>query len=136
LIIDASVIAKGLWEEPGTEKVVDILNAFKDGLIEIEAPTILNYEVANAIRFNEELNPKEKEIAIQSFYLLDIETIDLSLEEMKKVIKISNERGTTVYDTSYYILAIKDDGIYLTADEEFNKKIKDEKVVLLEEFNL
>ena len=71
----------------------------------LQIRTLPNYEVANVIRFNRELIPKEK------------------------------ERGTTVYDTSYYILAIKDDGIYLTADEEFNKKIKDEKVVILEEFN-
>lgn len=71
----------------------------------LQIRTLPNYEVANVIRFNRELIPKEK------------------------------ERGTTVYDTSYYILAIKDDGIYLTADEEFNKKIKDERVFLLEEFN-
>lgn len=101
----------------------------------LQIRTLPNYEVANVIRFNRELIPKEKERVIQSFYLLGIETIELSLEEMKKIIKISKERGTTVYDTSYYILAIKDDGIYLTADEEFNKKIKDERVFLLEEFN-
>ncbi|MCD6448191.1 MAG: type II toxin-antitoxin system VapC family toxin, partial [Thermoplasmata archaeon] len=108
-------MVKALWEEKGSKKVIEILKKFKDGEIEIVMPSIAYYEIANAIRFNKELRKEEKKGAIKNFYLLEIEKMDLTLEEMKECIEIADERNTTIYDTSYYILSKRLNTIYITA---------------------
>ena len=125
-------MVKALWEEKESEKVIEILKKFKDDKIEIIMPSIAYYEIANAIRFNKELSKGEKKEAIENFYLLEIEKVDLTLEEMEKCIEIADKKNTTIYDTSYYILSKKMNTIYITADKEFKERIDDKNVVLLE----
>ena len=125
-----------MWEEEGSEKVMHILDKFKDDEIAIVMPSIAYYEIANAIRFNKELSKEEKKEAIENFYLLEIEKVDLTLEEMEKCIEIADKKNTTIYDASYYILSKRLDTIYITADKEFKERIDDKNVVLLEDFHL
>jgi len=125
-----------LWEEEGSEKVMHILDKFKDDEIAIVMPCIAYYEIANAIRFNKELSKEEKKEAIENFYLLEIEKVDLTLEEMEKCIEIADKRNTTIYDASYYILSKRLNTIYVTADKEFKEKMRDKNVVLLEDFEI
>jgi len=129
-------MVKALWEEEGSEKVIEILKKFKDGKIEIIMPSIAYYEIANAIRFNKELSKGEKKEAIENFYLLEIEKMDLTPEEMKECIEIADKKNTTIYDTSYYILSKRLNTIYITADKEFKERINDENVLLLEDFEI
>lgn len=128
-------MVKAFWEEEGSDKVMKILEKFKEEEITIFMPSIAYYEIANAIRYNKELSDEEKKEAVESFYSLGIEKVDLALEEMKKCIEVAIQKDTTIYDTSYYIASRKLNAIYVTADEEFKEKIKDENVILLKNFD-
>lgn len=123
LLIDASLVATALLEE---NKKVEKL--FKELLVWAEKKKILlisskflSLEVANALRFT--IKDKDKCLQImKDFSVLPIRTFVLSKVHLQLSIKTSFELGTTVYDTSYHIMAKAYGATFITCDEEYFNK--------------
>ena len=123
--IDASLVAVSLLSENiKVEKFFkDLLTEAARKKIQLISSKFLNLEVANALRFS--IKDKEKSLRImKDFSSLPIKTVVLSRTHIYLAIKTSYELGTTVYDTSYHILAKAYGAILFTSDEDYYKKAK------------
>ncbi len=125
-VVDASFIAKSILEEDESV-LLRFRNIFKlvsKNKIKITAPFFLITEVANAIRYSTK-DEKEAVLTFEDFLLLPIELTEVSLFSYKKIIELSYLQNTTVYDTSYHVLALEQNAIFLTCDGEYYKKAKE-----------
>ena len=117
-VIDASVAAKWFLEEEFSTQARQIRDDYAADLAEVYAPSLLPYEVLNALRFSKVFSLKElKQIAeILDGFSLSLCSFEgpLSL----RAIEIADSADLSVYDASYCALA-KELGFPLyTADEK------------------
>jgi predicted nucleic acid-binding protein len=124
-IIDASVILKVILKEnvSVSNKYNKLVEMVKNKKAEFYSVKFLKTEVANGIRFGE--RDKELGLKIYDIFLgLPIKYITLSKQQYKNCLKLSYGLDTTVYDTSYHVLAKVYNGTFLTCDQEYYKKAK------------
>jgi len=122
-IIDTSIILKAiLKEDDSVAKVfLKLLNGTKTNRTQIFSQQLLITEVANGIRYTEgscELGQKYFDIFLE----LPIKYLTITEAVHKKILEVSYTTGTTVYDTSYHILAKEYKAVFLTSDEDYYKK--------------
>lgn len=60
LVLGSSVVIKWFSQEKNTEEAINLRNKFLKGEIEITVPDLQLYEIANALRYNEELKESVK----------------------------------------------------------------------------
>jgi len=124
--VDAPVILKtALMESDSVSKRFGkILKEVKLGKVELLSQKLLTLEVANGFRFGtSEVSEALKYFNV--FLKLPIKYFSPTETQQRKVIEVSYDLGTTVYDTSYHILAKAHNAIFLTCDEDYYKKAKD-----------
>ena len=51
-VVDSSVVSKWFLEEPDSAKAIDLRDGFAVGKLRLAVPTLLFYEVMNALRFS------------------------------------------------------------------------------------
>lgn len=122
-VLDASAVLVLVLENRDSlvEKVKTIFKSSAAGKAKLISSQLLKLEVANGIRFNEKDETKAQRL-YKSFFDLPIKFIDLSESLYNQSLKISYNLGTTVYDTSYHILAKSQNAIFLTCDEKYYNK--------------
>ena len=123
--IDASVILKTILKESDSvaRKVGGILKLASSGKTEILSQKLLAIEVANGFRYGTKEVSESLEY-FKVFLKLPIKYVISTKTQLKKVIETSFELDTTVYDTSYHILAKAHNAVFLTCDEDYYKKAK------------
>lgn len=124
-LIDASIVLKSILKEDNSvaKKIGVILEGAMEGSIEVISSKFLILEVANGIRFGEKDAISAKKY-LEAFLKLPIKYLSCSREQYKKALEVSYNLGTTVYDTSYHILAKSRNAIFLTCDEDYFSKAK------------
>lgn len=122
---DASVVLK--WYSKDNEK--DLKNAlkireeFKNRTIELFAPELLIYEIANVLRYKETLEEKLILNAIVSIYEMRIlRSVNQSI--MEEAIRLANKYDITVYDSTYISFAKNFGCNMITADRKLLQRIK------------
>ena len=131
LLIDASVILKWyLPDEEFGEKALMILNQHVNEEIEILAPTILPYEVLNALIVAERMGRIDKEVTEKSFNAflkLDIGLLD-PFRDYRNVLSLARSFSKSVYDAAYLSLAMQKKTDFVTGDKRLynsvNKELK------------
>jgi len=122
VVVDASVVVKWFIEEEFSREARLLRDAYADGLVDIVAPSLLPYEVLNALKYSGAFGEDElKEVAtaIEDF---QIRLFNLQGELARKAIELAMRKGITVYDASYVALAHILGTIVYTADEKLIKK--------------
>lgn len=66
LVVDSSVVARWSLAEEGSTEVVANRDEFASGRLELAVPTLLFYEVADALRFSGAFSEEELRIALKS----------------------------------------------------------------------
>lgn len=129
LVIDASVIVKWFVEEEYSREARFLKTTYVEGLIDIAVPSILYYEVLNALKYSGGFGEEElKDIAriLENFQL---NTYELNGEYALKTIEYAMRKGVTVYDASYVALADLLNTILYTADYKLINKINNPNLV-------
>lgn len=136
VIPDASVILKWVLEkedEPGYSQALKLQEAILADDVEIRVPTLWRYEVGNILGLKKPKMATElmsallgyefDEVALQTGYALDV------LAHMREI------PGVTFYDSAYHVLALRTQGVYVTADAMYLKRAKRKgNVELLDEW--
>lgn len=138
-ITDASVAVKWFIEETDTPQAVNLKALFEKGEVDLEAPSLITYEVASALRFHAkvQLAPKEFLSAIEVLTDLQItrEPNDL---EWSTTLQLSTQNPISVYDAVYLSFAIHRDAKMVTADSSLLRNLRApetrESVMLLSSF--
>jgi len=125
IIPDASVILKWVLEkedEPDYSRAIELQEALLAEQIEIRLPTLWRYEVGNVLGLKKPAMAGELMSALLAY---DFEEVPLGtdyslavLDHMEKV------KGVTFYDSAYHVLALRTNGLYVTADMVYVKKAK------------
>ena len=118
LVPDASVVVKWFNIEPFRDKALLIRDRYVNGEIDLIAPSLLYYEVANALRYNPRFGIEEVKSALTALEDLGIITYDFIGELREKSIELAYRVGITVYDAAYVTLAVIQNGTLYTADKE------------------
>lgn len=124
-ILDASVVVRYLLSssEEVAKRLPLLLRGVKDSKFKLYSSFLLSLEVCNSLRFS--LADKQKlETVLSKLFKLPIKYLKLTNAQLAEATSLSYDLGTTVYDTSYHILAKAHNAIFLTCDEDYYKKAK------------
>ncbi len=130
LVLDSSVVVKWFLTEEGSEKAIDLFDEFAAGRIKIAAPTILHYEVGNALKRSPSFDEKSLRSAGRALsgYAFEIwHAQGLLLEE---AMSLSHRKDITVYDASFVALALRKNVSLCTEDAELLTKFPEITVSL------
>jgi len=122
-VVDASVVVKWFVEEEYSREARLLRNAYVDGLLDISVPSLLYYEVLNALKYSGGFGEDElKEVAKT---LVDFQFTEYSLtgQYALRTIEYAMRKGITIYDAAYVALAETLNTTLYTADEKLIKKI-------------
>ena len=133
LILDASVAVKWFTMEPLRDKALIIRDKYVNGELDLEAPSLLYYEVANALRYNPRFGIEEVRSAVRALEDLAITIYDFKGELASRAVELAYRFGITVYDAAYVALAAIRNATLYTADKEVVMKVSSENVKHLSE---
>jgi predicted nucleic acid-binding protein len=128
-VIDASVAMRFVLTEDLSDKALLILEDFKNGISELIAPKLIEYEVGNALWMAAIRNIIKKDDAEESIFSIikfGIGSINLNSEEAKNALKWSIENKITYYDSVYVLASKKVKAIFITADDKLYNCAKKE----------
>jgi predicted nucleic acid-binding protein len=123
IVINASVAVKWFVEEEYTREALLLRDAYREGLVELMAPSLLPYEVLNALKYSGAFGEDELKEVAAVLDALQISFYDLEGDYAAKAIEIAMRKGLTIYDAFYAALAIVEGGILYTADDKMLKKL-------------
>jgi predicted nucleic acid-binding protein len=127
IVIDASVVLKWyLVDEEFSKKALKILENYVSDKLNLTAPALLEYEVANGLIIAKRKGRVDDPTALKAlngFEALNIELIPLSTLN-PKVVHHCNTYSITAYDASYLSLAENLDIPLVTADKKLYNSLK------------
>ena len=123
IVIDASVVVKWFIEEIDSDKARFLRDKFIDGKIELTVPSLLYFEVLNALKYSQLFDQSELDDAGESLENYGFNVITIKDKIRKHMIKIAVNHEMSIYDASYLGLSIDLGEIYCTADEKIIKKL-------------
>ena len=129
IVVDASVVVKWFVEERYSGEALTIRDSFIEGLIDIAVPSILYFEVLNALKYSGAFG--EDELKKIARILEDYQFTAYGLEGAyaEKTVEVAMRKGITIYDASYVALALIEDADLYTADEKLLMKTRDLEIV-------
>lgn len=132
LVPDASVVSKWILDEVDSDKARRLRDLFIAGEVHFVAPTLLYYEVANALRYNRAVRPAEADEFMTVLHAYRIEEVGASRELAVKTIREAKAIDATFYDTLYFVIAKERGGVKVTADKKFDTKARSRHVATLD----
>ena len=136
-VVDASVVLKWFVSEDYSKEAEALREAYANGLIDLAAPSLLPYEVLNALKYSTAFGEDELKEVAEVLDDLQITYYGLQKELAAKAVEIAMRKGVTVYDSSYLALAHRLQTIVYTADERLIRKTSDTHLVEhIAKFNL
>jgi len=123
IVIDASVVVKWFIEEKDSDKALLIRDSFIGGKVELYVPTLLYFEVLNALKYSQLFKPSDLEDAGESLENYGFKVITIKDEIRKHMINAAIDYDLSIYDASYLGLSIGLEMLLYTADEKIIKKL-------------
>ena len=123
IVIDASVVVKWFIEESDSDKALILRDRFIGGKVELYVPTLLYFEVLNALKYSQLFKPSELEDAGESLENYGFKVITIKNEMRKHMINVAVNYDLSIYDASYFGVSIGLEKIFCTADEKIIKKL-------------
>ncbi len=123
-VIDASVAVKW-YSSFGQEdllKADKLLQMYVEGSCDFMAPTLLSYELANALHFNPNFDVKDVRRALKDFTELQI-SMRPPFEYLSSAIDLAFKYSLTLYDAVYAALSQFAGAPLITADYKFWAKV-------------
>ena len=118
-VVDASVATRFVLDEELDDEAKSILEGFVEGDYNLLAPTLINYEVGNALRTaaaRKEISEEESEEAYEAFLGFKLDVDNMELDDFLGALALSNRRNISIYDAAYIWLSKKLAAPLLTAD--------------------
>ncbi|MDG6906673.1 MAG: type II toxin-antitoxin system VapC family toxin [Nitrososphaerota archaeon] len=121
-VVDSSIVTKWFLVESDSESAIRLRDDFATGRVGLAAPTLLFYEVMNALRFSGLYNERDLALAARSLskYQFGIWRPRGKLLEQSSVVSLRQD--LTVYDACYVALAQRMRTKVITEDKEILNK--------------
>ena len=125
VVPDTSVIVK--WFRQGeilADRALALRGAYLDGRIAISVPSLAAYELANVLRYKEDLTTEQVQTAVESLFDVGWEWVMPSSAVMHRAVEIARACETTVYDAVFVALAESLGATFVTADERLAHRLE------------
>lgn len=124
-VIDSSVAVKWFSREAGTEAALALREDAFSCKCRLEAPDLLLFELANALRFNSRFSAEDVKLALGS--ILDMGIVFHRAEGplLSRAVDLAFRYRMTVYDGCFIALADIRGSTLITADEKLMEKAGD-----------
>jgi len=125
-VLDASVAARFLLSESLSDKAAEVLRDFIEGRVELAAPSIMAYEVGNALWKAARDGSVDMDAAKKKqlrFLDLSIPIVDLGDGGHLETLERAHTLDATYYDAAYITAAVKTEATLLTADDALHRKV-------------
>jgi len=120
-VLDASILIQTIVREKYTDTTLKLVSMLKA----IYVPSLILYEIGNALVILTHKNLITKEDAIRKFKSVSsIPTLNIKEITLSKAIDIAIELQITLYDATYLTLALEEDAPLITADRDLYEKGK------------
>ena len=129
-VVDSSIVTKWFVIEDGSELAVALREKFATRKIKLAVPTLLFYEVMNALRFSGIFGEADLSLAARSLSRYRFETWRPigGLLELSAQLSLGND--VTVYDARYVALAQRRGSKVITEDGELLDKFPSSTISL------
>jgi predicted nucleic acid-binding protein len=124
VVVDASVVVKWFLEEAYSDKALLLRDKYISGQIRLASPSIMPYEVLNALRYSGVYSKEELAGVVRSLERYGIELWELRRGYGERVAEVAIELDISIYDAGYAALAQITNARLVTADEEIMTKAK------------
>ncbi len=125
IVVDASVAVKWFVPEKDSDKALKLRELYLKGSLEIIAPTLIYYEVANALRFHPYYKLSQTE-------LLRAVTI---LKNMQIAVEPTAKAWSNAFEISFLNNVSIYDAIYLAVSKLFNTKLVTSDRIMFEKLD-
>jgi len=123
LVIDASVVVKWFIEEHDSDKAILLRDKFIEGNVKIYIPSLLYFEVLNALKYSQLFEPSELNDAGESLENYGLKVVTIKNELRKHMVKVALDYELSIYDASYLGLSIGLGKLFCTADAKIIRKL-------------
>jgi predicted nucleic acid-binding protein len=124
LLLDTSVVIK--WfrrEEILADRALDLLQGYLVGRLQVFAPSLLVYEIANVLRYKGDLTTAQIETALQDLLDLGFEWIAPTSVVIRRAVVVARDYDTSVYDATFAATAEALGADFVTADERLVRRL-------------
>ena len=140
-VIDASVAAKWFIPEEDSDKASRIMREYSDGKIDLYAPDLLIYEVANVLRYRPDLTGETLTNDMENLFKLQLNLIPPSTDMISEAAARARVLDLSIYDACYIVIAEILATNLITADTKLYEKCRSTEIVFLlktlgEEWNI
>lgn len=119
IVADSSVIVKFFVNEVYSDKALNIRDSFIEGKLDLLEPSLLKYEVTNAVKYSKnKFSLQEVKNIAKALENYDFKFFDLNESLSDKAIELSFKHHLTFYDAIYVALAETKNSSLYTADEK------------------
>lgn len=129
VVADASVIVKWFVEEEYSDNARALKRAYSEGLVDIAVPSLMKYEVLNALKYSGAFGEDDLKTAATILDAFQFTTYDLEEDYAAKTVEAAIRKGITIYDAAYVALAQLLGTALYTADEKLMRKVGDQRLV-------
>jgi predicted nucleic acid-binding protein len=137
-VIDVSIAVKWFVAERDSDKAITLRDTYQREKIELVAPNLIYYEVANALRFHPYYKSTEANLLDSVTALRDMQiAVDPSTDIWLQAFDISLSQDISVYDAIYMAMSVVLDARLITSDKKLAEKLSQpmrNRLTLLEEF--
>ncbi len=117
-VIDSSVVAKWFLIEHDSNLAFEVRDEFATYRLKLAVPTLLFYEVMNALRFSGTFNEEDLAVAARSLSKYQFEIWRPVGKLLELTAQIALKETLTVYDACYVALAQRKSSRVITEDKE------------------
>lgn len=125
-VLDTSVVAKW-FSDSGEEDLEDALRLRErilEGAFPVAVPSLLFYELCNALRFNPNFAAGDVKDAVNSVLDMGFSVREVTADLLGRAVDLAFARGITVYDACFLALAEAEGATLVTADARFLARLK------------
>ena len=105
------------------EQALALRVAYLAGRTTVTLPSLLAYELANVLRYKEDLSTEQVRAAVCSLFDMQMTWMLPSAEMLEQAVEIARTHETTVYDATFAALAGALGATLVTADERLARKL-------------
>ncbi len=135
-VADASVIARWYVKEDSYKKALEVREDYEENRLGLIEPSLLLYEVSNALRYSPELGVDDVKHSVKSMLDMQLDIREMDHDWATLCLEAAYRYGVSVYDSAYFTLAQKLKVKLVTADDKLTRKIPKENLVALRDYSL
>ena len=134
-VADASVVAKWFLEEAFSEEARILRDDFMEGRVHLRVPSLLPFEVMNALRFNANFPVRNLLDAARALDRAGLVTVPLVGDYLERTVLAAGRHDLTIYDASYLALAeVLACPLFSADDELVRLRVREPRIVHVRDY--